>query len=56
MLIRTMTLITGVLLFTSLSCGKAADATVPIDPNKQKDQESVATKEKFGMPFEKENK
>jgi len=51
MLVRIMSLITGAILFTSLSCGKSAEATVPIEIIKQKIVDTVAVKNKFGMPY-----
>lgn len=49
MFIRLKTLLTGLILFTSLSCDKAADATTPVNKPKQKVDEA-AVKAKFGIP------
>ena len=51
MIVRIMSLITGVILFTSLSCGKVTDATVPTEVKKPKVKVPVPVKDKFGMPF-----
>jgi hypothetical protein len=48
MFIRLKTLLTGLILFTSLSCDKAADATTPV--NKPKPRDEAAIKAKFGIP------
>ncbi|MDP4289527.1 MAG: hypothetical protein Q8908_00445 [Bacteroidota bacterium] len=48
---RIMSLITGIFLLTSLSCGKSADATVPADTSKPKGTDTSTVNEKFGMPF-----
>jgi hypothetical protein len=49
MFVRLKTLLTGLILFTSLSCDKAAEATTPITKPKQKIDEA-AVKAKFGIP------
>ena len=41
MLVRVKTLLTGLILFTSLSCDKSADATPPVDKPKQKIDEAA---------------
>lgn len=48
---RVISFLTGIFLITSLSCGKSADATVPVDIVKPKVADSVAIKDKFGMPY-----
>ena len=49
MFVRLKTLLTGLILFTSLSCDKAAEATPPVSKPKQKIDEA-AIKAKFGIP------
>ncbi len=49
MFIRLKTLLTGLILFTSLSCDKAADATPPVNKPKPRIDEA-AVKAKFGIP------
>ena len=47
---RIMSIVTGIVLFTSLSCGKSADATVPVDNLKPMVADSATVNDKFGMP------
>lgn len=48
---QIMNLLAGAILFASMSCSKSAEATVPKEPIKQKVEDILVAKNKFGMPF-----
>jgi hypothetical protein len=53
MFVRIISLLTGVLLFASISCGKAEDTSIPAENNNaiKKVVDSSTIKNKFGMPY-----